>query len=209
MEADALANLGSSTEVQGSESRTVVQLMNSVLDTMRFGIPKEIACDNRPQFISVKVTKFLEDLKIKRITSSLYHPSANGQVESTNKVIIQNLKKRLEATKGNWPEELLGVLWAYRRTTKSSTGDTLFPCVRHISFDTGGSRGTNLKLEERRDWTHVRMAAQKQRMEQYYNRRANLRYFKVGDLVLRKRQKVYYEDNSNKISDAKASLVGD
>ncbi|XP_070037273.1 uncharacterized protein [Nicotiana tomentosiformis] len=32
-EADSLANLGSSTETKGSESRSVVQLMNSVLDT--------------------------------------------------------------------------------------------------------------------------------------------------------------------------------
>nr|XP_016477728.1 PREDICTED: 14.7 kDa ribonuclease H-like protein [Nicotiana tabacum] len=32
-EADALANLGSLTKKKGSESRTVVQLMNSVLDT--------------------------------------------------------------------------------------------------------------------------------------------------------------------------------
>ncbi|XP_070035967.1 uncharacterized protein [Nicotiana tomentosiformis] len=32
-EADSLANLGSSTEIKESESRTVVQLMNSVLDT--------------------------------------------------------------------------------------------------------------------------------------------------------------------------------
>lgn len=32
-EADALANLGSSKEIKGSESGTIVQLMNSVLDT--------------------------------------------------------------------------------------------------------------------------------------------------------------------------------
>ena len=82
-----------------------------------------------PQFIGTKVTKFLEELKIKRITSSPYHPSANGQAESTNKVIIQNLKKRLEAAKGKWPEELPGVLWAYWTTTKSSTGETPFSLV--------------------------------------------------------------------------------
>ncbi|XP_070045345.1 uncharacterized protein [Nicotiana tomentosiformis] len=134
-EADALANLGSSTKMKRSESGTVVQLINSVLDAngyyewveagpyqkieeievvdllwaniiCRFRIPKKIACDNGPQFIGAKITKFLEDLKIKRITSSLYHSSANGQAESTNKTIIQNLKKRLEAAKGNWPEEL-------------------------------------------------------------------------------------------------------
>nr|XP_009619341.1 uncharacterized protein LOC104111365 [Nicotiana tomentosiformis] len=72
-----------------------------------------------------KVTKFLENLKIKRITSSPYHLSANGQAELTNKVIIQNLKKRLEAAKGKWPEELPGVLYG----TKSSTGETFFSLV--------------------------------------------------------------------------------
>nr|XP_016478348.1 PREDICTED: uncharacterized protein LOC107799722 [Nicotiana tabacum] len=82
----------------------------------RFGIPKEIACDNGPQFIGAKVTKFLENLKIKRITSSPYHSRANGQAESTNKIIVQNLKKRLEAAECRWPEELPGVIWAYRTT---------------------------------------------------------------------------------------------
>ncbi|XP_070036390.1 uncharacterized protein [Nicotiana tomentosiformis] len=94
--------------------------------TERFGIPKEIACDNRPQFIGAKVTKFFKDLKIKRITPSPYHPSANGQEESTNKVIIQNFNKMFEAAKGKWPEELPGVLWAYRTTAKSSIGETPF-----------------------------------------------------------------------------------
>ncbi|XP_075084734.1 uncharacterized protein LOC142167992 [Nicotiana tabacum] len=95
----------------------------------KLGIPKEIACDNGLQFIGAKVTKFLEDLNIKRITSSPYHPIANGQAESTNKVIIQNLKKRLEVAKGNWPEELPRVLWANRTTAKSSTGETPFSLV--------------------------------------------------------------------------------
>nr|XP_033514755.1 uncharacterized protein LOC117279370 [Nicotiana tomentosiformis] len=95
----------------------------------RFGIPKDIVYDNGPQFTGTKVTKFLEDLKIKRITSSPYHLSANGQAESTNKVIIRNLKKRLETAKGKWHEELSGVLWAYRTTAKSRTGETPFYLV--------------------------------------------------------------------------------
>nr|XP_009758272.1 PREDICTED: uncharacterized protein LOC104210984 [Nicotiana sylvestris] len=66
----------------------------------RFRVPNEIACNNGLQFTGVKIKKFFEDVKIKRITSLPYHPSANGQEESTNKVIIQNLKKRLEASKG-------------------------------------------------------------------------------------------------------------
>ncbi|XP_070049433.1 uncharacterized protein [Nicotiana tomentosiformis] len=121
-------------------------------------------------------------------------------------VIIQSLKKRLEATKGKWPEELPGVIWAYRTLAKSITGETPFSLVYGakalIPMEVGeptlryfrANKETNneamlVKLElldELRDLAHIRMAAQKQRMERYYNRRANLRYFKVGDLVLRK-----------------------
>ncbi|XP_070009625.1 uncharacterized protein [Nicotiana sylvestris] len=70
----------------------------------RFGIPAEIVCDNGKQFIGSKVTEFFEAHKIKRILSTPYHLIGNGQVESTNKTIIQNLKKRLDDTKGKWRE---------------------------------------------------------------------------------------------------------
>lgn len=53
----------------------------------------------------------------------------NGQVDSSNKEKLNYLKKRLEATKERWPEELPGLLWAYCLITKSSTGETLFSCV--------------------------------------------------------------------------------
>ncbi|XP_075099035.1 uncharacterized protein LOC142175924 [Nicotiana tabacum] len=41
-------------------------------------------------------------------------------------------------------------------------------------------------LEETREATLIQMAAQKQMIERYYNRKANLRYFKIGDFVLKK-----------------------
>nr|XP_033517146.1 uncharacterized protein LOC117281415 [Nicotiana tomentosiformis] len=46
---------------------------------------------------------------------------------------------------------------------------------------------TNLDLlEQRREAALIRMAAQKQIIERYYNRKAHLRYFKIGDFVLKK-----------------------
>jgi len=42
------------------------------------------------------------------------HPQTNGQVEAANKVILIELRKRLDGAKGKWPEELPEVLWAYR-----------------------------------------------------------------------------------------------
>nr|XP_009786644.1 PREDICTED: uncharacterized protein LOC104234726 [Nicotiana sylvestris] len=51
------------------------------------------------------------------------------KAESTNKTIIQNLKKRLDDAKGKWKEVLPEVLRAYRTTLKSSMGATLFSLV--------------------------------------------------------------------------------
>ena len=44
------------------------------------------------------------------ITSTPVHPQANGQAESSNKIIINNLKKKLGSKKGKWAEELPYVL---------------------------------------------------------------------------------------------------
>jgi len=55
---------------------------------------------------------FYEDLCIKSITSSVEHPQSNGQTEAANKVILNELKKRLDTGKGRWTEEMIEVLWA-------------------------------------------------------------------------------------------------
>ncbi|XP_019235803.1 PREDICTED: uncharacterized protein LOC109216128 [Nicotiana attenuata] len=95
----------------------------------RFGMPFKTVCDNGKQFIGKKVTKFIEDCKIKKVLSTPYHPSGNEQAKSTNKTIIQNLMKRLTHAKGKWREILPEVLWAYRTTSKSSTRATPFSLV--------------------------------------------------------------------------------
>ena len=39
---------------------------------------------------------------------------------------MQGLKKRLDEKKGNWVEKLNNVIWAYRTTPRTSTGETPF-----------------------------------------------------------------------------------
>ncbi|KAI3676095.1 hypothetical protein L1987_85694 [Smallanthus sonchifolius] len=71
-------------------------------------------------------------LGIKMITSTLVHPQANGQAESRNKIIINNLKKRLGAKKGKWAEEQPFALWADITTSKNATGQTPFSLMFSI-----------------------------------------------------------------------------
>ena len=53
-------------------------------------------------------------------------PEGNGRAEATNKTIVPNLKKKLEARKGQWADELHVVLWAYRTTPRRATGKSSF-----------------------------------------------------------------------------------
>ena len=43
-----------------------------------------------------------------------------------NRTLLKIIKTRLEGVKGIWPDELLSVLWAYRTTARTLTGDTPF-----------------------------------------------------------------------------------
>jgi len=76
--------------------------------------------------------ELIKELNIKKHFTSVELPQTNGQVESANRVILRGLKIRLTEAKGNWPEELSHVLWAYRTTPHSTTGETPF----HLTFGT-------------------------------------------------------------------------
>ncbi|XP_074337206.1 uncharacterized protein LOC141708069 [Apium graveolens] len=60
----------------------------------KFGILSEIVCDNGSQFISDKIEAFCRKYNINLVNSTPRYPQANGQAESSNKVIINSLKKR-------------------------------------------------------------------------------------------------------------------
>ena len=44
----------------------------------------------------------------------------------TNRTLLKIIKAQLDDAKGAWLEELPKVLWAYKTTTRTSTGETLF-----------------------------------------------------------------------------------
>jgi transposase InsO family protein len=92
----------------------------------RFGIPRVIISNNGKQFDNDQFRGFCSELGIKNHYSSSGYPQANGQVEVTNITILKTLKARPERSKGNWPKELLGVLWSYRTTCRTPTVESPF-----------------------------------------------------------------------------------
>ena len=92
----------------------------------RYGIPRVLVSDNGKQFDNSAFKSFCSELGIRNHYSSPAHPQANGQVEVTNRTLLKIIKTRLEGAKGIWPDELPSVLWAYRTTVKTPTGETPF-----------------------------------------------------------------------------------
>jgi hypothetical protein len=60
---------------------------------------------------------------------SNYYPQGNGLVESTNKTLIQILKKTIDQNQKNWHLKLTDALWASRLTPKGSTGISPYTLV--------------------------------------------------------------------------------
>eukprot|EP00253_Pinus_taeda_P020082 PITA_20082 len=88
----------------------------------RFGVPREIVTDQGGQFTSNLVEKLMEEYKVKHRKSTPYHPQANGQVESTNKVLEGIITKIIHLHRRDWAERLPEALWAYRTTWRNTIG---------------------------------------------------------------------------------------
>jgi transposase InsO family protein len=61
------------------------------------------------------VKALTKQYRIKNKKSSPYHPQANGQVESTNKVIEAILTKTVQLHPKDWADSFPEALWAYYR----------------------------------------------------------------------------------------------
>ena len=168
----------------------------------RFGISNCLITDNGTQFTDHKIRDFLSSYKVEHHFTSVEHSQANGQVEAANKVILRGLKKRLNDKKGSWANELGSVLWSYRTTSHSTTGETPFkltygvdamipievgePSPRVIFQSTSfESIREEIDLSSKaREMTHNREKALKQRVAKRYNSSVVPRKFEEGVLVL-------------------------
>jgi hypothetical protein len=107
---------------------SVVQFLFEDIFT-RFGVPREIVTDQGSQFTSKLMEKLMEEYKIKHRKSTPYHPQANGQVESTNKVLEGIITKTVHLHRRDWAERLPEALWAYRTTWRNTTGHSPYELV--------------------------------------------------------------------------------
>jgi hypothetical protein len=174
----------------------------------RFGVPEKFISDNGSIFIGSKFTEFCGEYGIVMGQSSNYYPQGNGLVESTNKTLIQILKKTIDQNQKNWHLKLTDALWASIMTLKDSTGMSLYMLVYGkeekipISLElnaltyavntedaedsTPMQKRLNqlLKLEEERSEALHRTSQRQQSVKKYFDQSATVKNFQKGELVL-------------------------
>ena len=76
----------------------------------RFGCPEKIITDNAAAFKSQKMINFCHKFHITLGHSTAYYPQGNGLAESSNKSLINIIKRVLEENKKNWDKKLVNAL---------------------------------------------------------------------------------------------------
>ncbi|KAJ0443499.1 putative nucleotidyltransferase, Ribonuclease H [Helianthus annuus] len=194
-------------EVKPLSKITGKQVIDFVWENIicHYGLPGVIVTDNGKQFAEKPFSLWCKEYRINQIFSSVAYPQSNGQVERTNRSIVEGIKTRLGRYESNWLEELPSVLWAIRTTEKASHKKTPYSLVfgsevvipaeigvvtqRIVNMDPEVNKQEtmlNLQLlEEARDQAVIQEAKYKQKMESYYNKKVKNERFRPGDLVLR------------------------
>jgi hypothetical protein len=188
-------------------SAKAVEFIRDII--FRFGIPNNIITDLGSNFTSSEFFDFYEQQSIQIKYPSVAHPRANGQVERTNGMILEALRKKVfdknEKFAGKWIRELPYVVWSLR--TQPSRGlhentpffmvygskamlpaDLRFGAPRLVFENIADAEATRLEdidvLEEERLNTVIQSARNQQTLRHYHDKAIRHRSFVVGDLVL-------------------------
>jgi transposase InsO family protein len=86
----------------------------------RFGIPATLTTDRGTQFTSGVWGKWCADQKVNHITTTAFHPQANGMVERLHRQLKEALRARGAAE--NWLDHLPWVLLGVRTAPKDESG---------------------------------------------------------------------------------------
>ena len=85
--------------------------------------------DNEPNFKSGALVNICELMGIQLVHSTSYYPQGNGMAESSNKILVNIIRKLLETNQKGWDSKLKFSLWADRVTDKRSIGTSPFKLV--------------------------------------------------------------------------------
>ena len=92
----------------------------------RHGVPSRLLSDRGPSFLSKLMLSVCKCLGVEKVNTSAYHPQCDGLVERFNRTLTDMLAKSVSPGVTEWDERLPYVLFSYRASLQSSTGESPF-----------------------------------------------------------------------------------
>eukprot|EP00253_Pinus_taeda_P034450 PITA_34450 len=158
-----------------AKDSTIIQFLESNI-LSRFGCPEKIITDNVASFKSKKIINFCHKYHIALGHSTAYYPQGNGLAESSNKSLINIIKKLLEENKKNWHKKLTNALWADRLSTKKSIGMSPYE-LRRVN--------QTIHLQQTREQAFNRAQILQEKLKKMFDKKTKAEDFWVGSKVLR------------------------
>jgi hypothetical protein len=112
---------------QAIDSVIIKFIENNILS--HFGCPRKIITGNAASFRSKKLIDFCNQYHIILGHSTSYYPQGNGLDESSNKTMVNIIKKTMQENKNSWHNKLVFSLWADRLNTNRSIGMSPYQLV--------------------------------------------------------------------------------
>ena len=135
------------------------------------GLPDTVVSDNGTCFTSKEFKDFMEQNGVRHITVAPYHPSSNGLAEKAVNIVKDGLKH----SDGTLESKLLRVLFKYRATPHTTTGETPSKLLM--------GRELKTPLDNLRPNLNSKVESKQQQQKEQHDKRAVQRVFSVGDLV--------------------------
>lgn len=88
----------------------------------RLGFPKEVLTDQGTNLMGEVMRSLWDQLGVRHMCTSVYHPQCNGLVERFNKSLKATLRKFAIENPTQWPDMIEPVLFAIREVPQASTG---------------------------------------------------------------------------------------
>jgi hypothetical protein len=114
--------------LRNATSQKVVEFIECNI-LSHFGTPAKILTDNGSSFMYDAMLHLGVTCGIQLFLSSTNYPQGNGLVESTNKKLIQILKRTVKDNKHDWHTKLNFSLWVDRITPKTTTVQSPYTLV--------------------------------------------------------------------------------
>ena len=115
-------------EVYATSDQTAPTISRLLVEEVisRHGVPNQLLSDRGPSFLSKLLLEMCRVMGVHKINTSAYHPQSDGLVERFNRTLTDMLSKSVTPGLCEWDEKLPYVLFAYRASMQSSTGESPF-----------------------------------------------------------------------------------